>query len=98
MSTTLAEDMAEKERLRIIEEYEANKPALKLFEVILSGHNEYMVRKKTAVVILATSETHAREYAIGHVINDPRGIHLKVEVQEVTGPFGNGHILSRRNF
>lgn len=71
---------------------------LKLYEVILSGHKDYMIRKNTAIVILATSETHAREYAVATVINDPREIDLKVEIQEVTGPFENGHILSRRDF
>lgn len=75
-----------------------NTVGLKLYEVTLSGHTDWLVRKHTAVIILATSKTHAREYAVGHVINDPRGIDLKVEVQEVTGPFGNGHILSRRNY
>ena len=75
-----------------------NTVGLKLFEVVLSGHKDYMVRKNTAVIILATSKTHAREYAVASVINDPREIDLKVEVQEVDGPFQNGRILSRRDF
>ena len=75
-----------------------NTVGLKLYEVVLSGHTDWLVRKHTAVIILATSKTHAREYAVAHVINDPRDIDLKVEVQEVTGPFENGSILSRRNY
>ena len=71
---------------------------LKLYEVTLSGHRDWLVRKNTTVVILATSKTHAREYAVGNVINDPREIDLQVEVREITGPFENGSILSRRNF
>jgi len=68
---------------------------LKLFEVRVWGHRDYMVDKISVVTILAKTEDTAKDYAIAQIVNDPRGLDIEVSAREITGPFEAGFILGQ---
>lgn len=69
---------------------------LKLYEVKVWGHRDYMVDKVSVVTILAKNEDTAKDYTIAQVVNDPRGLDIEVSAREITGPFEAGFILTQQ--